>query len=113
MKLEKYYYQHNVIPDSWEIDHEVYSFHVFMEVSFVEPESVPYQDYSDGKNVWSGIHANSELFVIKSDGTQKEVTAREFADELGITLWKLADVVCEQQIDKIQHLIWNQIYQKK
>jgi hypothetical protein len=124
MKLEQYYYQHNTIPDNWEIEHGIYSFHAFMEVSFVEPESVPEQDYSDGKNILGKINPESELVVIAlvipgqhpphlGFGTQKEVTAREFAEELEITLWKLAEAVVEQQIDKIQHLIWNQIYQKK
>ncbi len=113
MKLEQYYYQHNTIPDNWEIEHGIYSFHAFMEVSFVEPESVPEQDYSDGKNILGKINPESELVVVRLFGTQKEVTAREFAAELEITLWKLAEAVVEQQIDKIQHLIWNQIYQKK
>lgn len=113
MKLEQYYYQHNTIPDNWEIEHEIYSFHAFMEVSFVEPELVPEQDYSDGNHVIGNINPESELFVKKNDGLWEEVTAKEFAEKLGITLFKLADAVTEQQIDKIQHLIWNQIYQKK
>ena len=96
----------NVIPDNWDMDHNVYSFHVFMEVSFVEPESVPHQDYSDGKNVAGRIRPDSEVFITGTNNKQREITAKEFANELGISLNKLAEIVVDQQIEQIEAMIW-------